>query len=224
MKTFSRFVALTALAGAALMPLGARAQGQPAAAPTAAPQPMVLVVDIPLVLRESKVGKSIGQQIEQQKSVYQKDIAAQEKELNNAGAELKRQEQILARDAFEARARELQQRANELQKNFEGKRETLQRADGASTNQVLQTVFTIIRDIATERRATHVLVRSPQIVAYVDPSFDVTDETLRRLDQRMPALAVSFTQPAGGASTAAAPAAPAQAASKGKAKADQKKN
>jgi outer membrane protein len=224
MKTFSRFVALTALAGAALMPLGARAQGQPAAAPTAAPQPMVLVVDIPLVLRESKVGKSIGQQIEQQKSVYQKDIAAQEKELNNAGAELKRQEQILARDAFEARARELQQRANELQKNFEGKRETLQRADGASTNQVLQTVFTIIRDIATERRATHVLVRSPQIVAYVDPSFDVTDETLRRLDQRLPALAVSFTQPAGGASTASAPAAPAQAASKGKAKADQKKN
>jgi Skp family chaperone for outer membrane proteins len=224
MKTFSRFVAVAALAGAALTPLGASAQGQPAAAPAAAPQPMVLVVDIPLVLRESKVGKGIGQQIEQQKSVYQKDIAAQEKDLNNAGAELKRQEQILARDAFEARARELQQRANELQKNFEGKRETLQRADGGATNQVLQTVFSIIRDIATERRATHVLVRSPQIVAYVDPSFDVTDETLRRLDQRLPALAVSFSQPAGGASTAATPAGPAQAASKGKAKADQKKN
>ena len=222
MKTFSRFGVVAALAGAALMPLGAGALAQPA--PAAAPQPMILVVDIPLVLRESKVGKSIGQQIEQQKAVYQKDIAAQEKELNNAGAELKRQEQILARDAFEARARELQQRANDLQKNFEGKRETLQRADGGATNQVLQTVFTIIRDIATERRATHVLVRSPQIVAYVDPSFDVTDETLRRLDQRLPALAVSFTQPAGGASTASAPAAPAQAASKGKAKADQKKN
>jgi Skp family chaperone for outer membrane proteins len=220
MKTFSRFVLAAALAALPLTPLAARAQGQPA--PAAASQPMILVVDIPLVLRESKVGKSIGQQIEQQKSVYQKDIATQEKDLNNAGAELKRQEQILARDAYEARARELQQRANDLQKNFEGKRETLQRADGSATNQVLQTVFTIIRDIAAERHATHVLVRSPQIVAYVDPSFDVTDETLRRLDQRLPALAVSFNVPAG-APTAAAPGS-TQSAAKGKAKADHKKN
>jgi outer membrane protein len=213
MKTTLRTLAATlVVAAAALAPLPSPALAQGQAIPN------ILVVDVPLVLRESKVGKSVGQQLDQQKSVYQKDIASHEKELANAGQELKRQEQILAREAYEARAKELQQRANDLQRNFEGKREVLQRAEGGATNQVLQTVFNIINEIAGERRATHVLVRSPQIVAYVDPSYDITDETLKRLDQRMPALAVSFAAPSQPAS-----AAPAQAP-KGKGKSDSKKN
>jgi outer membrane protein len=218
MKTTLRILAAT-LAVAGIASLGPLVPG--AAAQAAAP-PNILVIDIPLVLRESKVGKSIGQQLDQQKAVYQKDIAAQEKDLATAGNDLKRQEQILARDAYEQRAKELQQRANDLQRNFEGKREVLQRADGNATNQVLQTVFAIVNEIAAERRATHVFVRSPQIVAYVDPSFDITDDALRRLDQRLPALAVSFAAPPAGSAGAAAP--PAQSASKGKPKADPKKN
>jgi Skp family chaperone for outer membrane proteins len=190
----------------------------PALAQAPAPGPNILVVDVPLVLRESKVGKSIGQQLTQQQSVYQKDISTQERELANAGSELKRQEQILARDAYEARARELQQRADELQRNVGGKRETLQRAEGNAFNETLKTVFAIVADIAKERRATHVLIRSPQIVAYVDPQFDVTNEVLQRLDQRLPAMAVSFPPPSSGGSQPAGSPAPAQAASKGKAK------
>jgi len=205
------FAATFLVATAVLAPLAARAQqGLPPAA-----APSILVVDVPLVMRESKVGKSIGQQLTQQQSVYQKEISAQERDLQNAGNDLKRQEQILARDAYEQRARELQQRADELQRSVGGKREVLQRAEGNAGNEVLKTVFAIVHDIAGERRATHVLVRSPQIIAYVDPAYDITDEVLRRLDQRMPALAVNFT--AASAQPAAAPA-QTQSASKGKGK------
>jgi Skp family chaperone for outer membrane proteins len=176
-------------------------------------------------MRESKVGKSIGQQLTQQQGVYQKEIAAQERDLQNAGNELKRQEQILARDAYEARARELQTRADELQRSVGGKRETLQRAEGNAGNDVLKTIFAIVQDLAGERRATHVLIRSPQIVAWVDPTFDLTDEVLRRLDQRMPALAVNFSAPPTAAAKPASTTPPStQAASKPKAKSDSKKN
>jgi outer membrane protein len=203
------FAATLVVATAVLVPFAARAQqGLPAA-------PSILVVDVPLVMRESKVGKSIGQQLTQQQSVYQKEISAQERDLQNAGNDLKRQEQILARDAYEQRARELQQRADELQRSVGGKREVLQRAEGNAGNEVLKTVFAIVHDIAGERRATHVLVRSPQIIAYVDPAYDITDEVLRRLDQRMPALAVNFS--AAATQPAAAPA-QTQSAAKGKGK------
>src|SRR5689334_10610758 len=110
------FAATLVVATAVLAPLAARAQqGQPAMAPS------ILVVDVPLVMRESKVGKSIGQQLTQQQSVFQKEISAQERDLQSAGNDLKRQEQILARDAYEQRARELQQRADELQRSVGGK-------------------------------------------------------------------------------------------------------
>jgi outer membrane protein len=212
MRFLRSFAATLVVATAALATVapGARAQ-QPAQV-----VPSILVVDVPLVMRESKVGKSIGQQLTQQQSVFQKEISSQERELQNAGNDLKRQEQILARDAYEARARELQQRADELQRTVGGKREVLQRAEGNAGNEVLKTVFAIVHDIASERRATHVLVRSPQIIAYVDPAYDITDEVLRRVDQRMPALAVNFSVPPS-SQPAAAPA-QAQSAAKGKGK------
>jgi outer membrane protein len=220
------FIAASFLAaGVALCPLPGLAQAQPGPAPLQlAPgaAPLILVVDIPLIMRESKVGKGVQQQLEQQQGAYSKELSGAEKDLNNAGAELKRQEQILAREAFEARAKELQQRAADLQRNADGKRETLRRADGTATNQVLQTMYTIINELVAERRASLVLIRQPQFVAYVDPSLDITQETLRRLDQRMPALAVSFNQPAPAATPAAAAPAAGQstASTKGKPKSD----
>src|SRR5689334_19629753 len=105
------FAATLVVVTAVLAPCAARAQQGQALPPAS---PTILVVDVPLVMRESKVGKSIGQQLTQQQSVFQKEISAHERELQNAGNDLKRQEQILARDAYEQRARELQQRADEL--------------------------------------------------------------------------------------------------------------
>ncbi len=61
-------------------------------------------------------------------------------------------------------------------------------------------ILQIIADIAKERKANLVLPRSDLVL--FDKRFEVTDEVLQQLDQKLPALTVRFAAPA------AAPAIP----------------
>src|SRR4051812_15727015 len=97
MKRATRSGGLAALFAGALF-VASSAFGQ-----TAPPTPMILVLDVQLVMRESKAGKSVQEQIKQQQSVYQKEVASQENEFRSANEELKRQQAILAPDALQGR-------------------------------------------------------------------------------------------------------------------------
>src|SRR5476649_1136450 len=93
LRCFSLALALTA--GAALAGLPAHAADQPAGQPLVA-----LVVDMQRVLQESKAGKMIQSQMQQQVSTYQKSLAKQDQELAATQQDLQRQQSILAQDAF----------------------------------------------------------------------------------------------------------------------------
>jgi outer membrane protein len=193
-----------------------------AAAAQTAPAPgSILVVDVERLLRDSKAAKSIQHQIEQQRGTYTKDLSKQENDIRLAREELERQRTILSEQAFAAKVQEFQQKVNELRENANSKSQTLQRGGSIATNQVLQSIQQVVLEIANERKATLVLVKNNVVV--VDTSLEITEDTLKRLDQRLPAVALNVAeqpqQPAKPASTAAAPK--AKSSSKGD---GQKKN
>jgi outer membrane protein len=178
-----------------LLAVAGSATAQAAAAQSAAPAPLsILVVDVERLLRDSKAAKSIQHQIEQQRSTYTKDLSEQ---------------------AFSGKVQEFQQKVNELRENANSKSQTLQRGSSVATNQVLQSIQQVVLEIANERKATLVLVKNNVVV--VDTSLEITEEALKRLDQRLPAVALNLVeapqQPAKPASTAAVPK--AKSSSKG---------
>src|ERR1700692_2426406 len=77
---------------------------------------VVVVVDTTRVLQESKAGKTIQSQMQQQVSVYQKTITKQDEELSAAQQDLQRQQTILAQDAFAVKLKEFDQRVNDARK------------------------------------------------------------------------------------------------------------
>jgi outer membrane protein len=199
-----------------LLAVAGSATAQAAAAQSAAPAPLsILVVDVERLLRDSKAAKSIQHQIEQQRSTYTKDLSKQENEIRTAREDLERQRTILSEQAFSGKVQEFQQKVNELRENANSKSQTLQRGSSVATNQVLQSIQQVVLEIANERKATLVLVKNNVVV--VDTSLEITEEALKRLDQRLPAVALNLVeapqQPAKPASTAAVPK--AKSSSKG---------
>ncbi|MGH7039245.1 MAG: hypothetical protein ACREE1_14015, partial [Stellaceae bacterium] len=67
-------------------------------------------------------------------------------------------------------------------------------SNGEALAKIQQVMLQIIADIAKQRKANLVLPRSDLIL--FDKKFEVTDEVLQQLDQKLPALTVSFATPA----------------------------
>lgn len=186
----------------AVMAVIALAVGSSSLAAYAAPPPpatagvVILVVDTRRVMGDSKAGKAIQSQMQQQVSTYEKSISQQEQELMSTQQELQRQQTILAQDAFAAKAKEFDQRVAEARQKAQASRAELQQGQGQAENKVMGTVLQILSDIAKERNANFVLDKAT--VVLFDNSFDVTDEVIKRLDEKLPTMTVSFSPVAPG--------------------------
>jgi Skp family chaperone for outer membrane proteins len=191
----SRFwrVALAVLALSFAAPVAVAQQGsQPAPSEGARPM-VVLVVDAQHVVNESKAGKSIRQQFDTQRQAFSKEVSAAEANLRSQHQEIERQRSILSPEAFAAKAREFDKKVADMRRGWEQKRETLQYSLNIALAQIERNILEIVSQIAVERKAS--LVLQKQHVVIVDKTYDITPETMARLDQKLPTLAFNLVQP-----------------------------
>jgi Skp family chaperone for outer membrane proteins len=189
--SFLRLRLLTVLAlcvaGLALAPLAAAQQ------PAPPPTPVVLIVDLPQVLRDAKAGKEVQSTVNQQYSGYAKEVAQQEDELQKGRGELERQRTVLAPDVYNTRARELQQRYDELSKVVQTRQQALQQSYKEAMTKVENAALEVIADLVKERKAN--LVMAKQALVFEDESMDITTETIARLDKKLPSVPVNPPKP-----------------------------
>ncbi len=192
----------------------AQAQQTPPA-PAAAPALNILVVDVQALLQNSKSAKTVRQQIEQKRTEYQKEMSAQEGVLRQEHDTLQRQQGSLSAEAFNQKGREFQQKLNDFDKSMQGKRQVLEKANSEALEKINEVMLKIIADIAKERKANMVFLRSELVL--FDQNFEVSDEVLQKLDEQLPTVTVNFVAPvAANAPNTPAAAAPAQPAPKKK--------
>jgi Skp family chaperone for outer membrane proteins len=193
---------------------GAIGAAAPASLAADAGQPLVVVVvDTSRVLQESKAGKTIQSQMQQQVSTYQKTITKQDEELSAAQQDLQRQQTILAQDAFAVKLKEFDQRVNDARKRAAEAQQNLTESQRAAIGTVEDAMLHIVADLAKERGAN--LVLNKTTVVMFDTRFDVTDDIIKKLDEKLPAVTVSFNR-AGQAATPAPAGAAAKPAAKKK--------
>ena len=189
---------------------GARAQQiPPSTAPAAQPPLTIMVVDVQALLQNSKSAKMVRQQIEQKRAEYAKEISHQEETLRQERDALQRQQSSLSADALNQKGREFQQKVNDLDRNVQGKRQSLERSNAEALEKIQEVMLKIITDIAKDRKANLVFQRSELVL--FDQNFDVTDEVLQKLDEQLPTLTVNFVAPTPSNPATAAQPAPASA-------------
>ncbi len=212
-QSLRAYAGAAALAAAVLLPLQAHAQQKPAAqpapaatpAPAAAPQqpagkpgeplkaPVVAVVDVQRIMQESSASKGIQKAIESQRDSYQKEIQTLEDKLQSAENELRKQQTVLAPDAFAAKRRDFEKQVADVQRTVQTRKRTLDTAFNDAMGHVQKTMLEIVQDIADERGANVVIPRN--LLVLFASNLDVTEPVLERLNKQLPTVAVTIPKP-----------------------------
>jgi Skp family chaperone for outer membrane proteins len=192
-------------------------------APPPVPAPIVMIVDFEGIMAVSKAGKSVQAQLDQQRTAMQKEFGQRENDLRKEEEDLQKQRATLPADQFETKAREFQQKVAAYQREAQLRDRALSQGFGEAKQKLQQALAEVVQQLTTERGANLVLYKS-QVFLY-ETSYDASQEALKRLDVKLPALTVTIpklsdvaagqqppaqaaAQPA--AAPAAAPAAPAK--------------
>jgi outer membrane protein len=169
------------------------ALAQAGAAKQAAPSPKILVIDRAAILRNSKVGKDIVRQVNAYTQSAEHDFKGESDELRRQGQQLQQQVAILAPDVKAQKIRAFQAKQEAFQKKVEDRQGKIQGGVLKARQQVEQALGPILQGIMAERGANLLLDRNAVVLGTVD--VDITNTAIQRLDQKMPSVKVTLTDP-----------------------------
>lgn len=163
------------------------------AAPVRAQEPLVIaILDMERILRDSKAAQTLRAEIDRQRTEHQKELREKEDALRTADEELARQRAVLSAEAFAAKRRELQEQATSLQREFLSRQKGMEQAFGKGISQVRSALVDVATNIAEERGIDLILLKGA--VVLVSRELDITEETMERLNEKLPSVDVSAMQ------------------------------
>ncbi len=160
----------------------------PALAQEKLPPAVAAVIDYQRVLREAKAARSIREQIETRRKLYQDQIAKEEQKLNDADKELAKQRAVLSAEAFKDKREEFQKKVAGVQRMVQERRRTLDQTSASALNQVRNAMIEIVSELSAERGFN--LVMPSSAVLLFSPKIDLTVEVIKRLDGKLPSVKV----------------------------------
>jgi Skp family chaperone for outer membrane proteins len=161
------------------------------------PAPKVLVIDRNAILSDSKVGADILRQLKADRAASEKDLNARAASLRDKVKAFQQKAAILSASVKEQKARELQAEQDSLQKLAEKKDELLQGGLYKARAQVGAVLAPILKEIMVARGANLILDKAVVIDSSID--IDITQEAVKRLDQKLSSLKVELVPPPAGA-------------------------
>lgn len=160
------------------------------AAPAALPAVKVAVVDIQRIMKDSLAAKDLKAQLEAKRNQYQAEIKAKEDKLKKEEEDLAKQKSVLAKDALTAKQKAFVDDINAVRKDVQDKRVKLDNGYKNALNEIQKVVQGIIDDLAKEKGFNLAIPNSQLVYAHRD--FDISDEVLKRLDAKLPKVALKF--------------------------------
>ncbi len=180
---------LLAVTAVATVLLSAPAMAQDVEKP---PVPSIAIIDVDKVMRESLAVKSARTQIDEIAGNLQEQIAKEEEAMRSEEQQLQQQRAILTPEVYSERRQSLQERAATLQQRARSLRQTLDRGMAQTMQRIQLVLFDEVGKLAKEIGVNLVLPRSQIVVAF--DSFDISDEALKRLNERLSEIEMSLQQ------------------------------
>ncbi|CAA7617052.1 OmpH family outer membrane protein [Magnetospirillum sp. SS-4] len=172
------WLAAAALAVATVTAGPALAQKAPAAAPVS-----IIIVDVQAAQRESLAGKALLAQRDKYQQSFQHEFNTARQQLQAADQELAKQKGGLTQEAYERKAKELEQRVIAFQRRTQVAVRALDKSTELAGAELMNGILGITGEIASEMGANLVLPKQ-QVVLH-EPRMDVTGLVIERLNRRM---------------------------------------
>jgi len=158
------------------------------------PQPKIVVIDRAAIMQFSKVGQDIAKQMQTYANQAKNDLSAQGKALQAEGRNLQQQVAILAPDVKQKRLDAFRAKEEALQGVAARKDEQLKAAFGQARLAMEQALGPILQQLVKERGANLVLDKQAVVFAN-DSKFDLTQDAINRLNQKLPTFKVNLNAP-----------------------------
>ncbi|MCB9566174.1 MAG: OmpH family outer membrane protein [Myxococcales bacterium] len=182
-KSTPRRHALALAAAAGLLVAGI------SAAPTATPAHAAIkkvrgiaMVDMQRVLMETKQGKAAREKLESSSKAKQKKLDKKRSKLEADQAKLKN----LAGDQLMAAQEQLQKDFMEMQNIYMTMQQELAEQEGQILEDMYKKCQGLIDKMASEMEVDLVLVRDATTVLYTDDALDITNDLIKRYDEKYP--------------------------------------
>jgi outer membrane protein len=156
-----------------------------AADPTA-----VAVVDVQKLLKDSKAGVNIQQQLETHKTKFLAEIAQQEQKLREDEKALSGQRSSLPAEEFAKKAKTFESELTESRRIAQERKKALEDAAAKSIGKLRDEILKVVQQISDEKGYS--LVINSQNVVINSKGMDITDETLARLDKAVSEIALEI--------------------------------
>lgn len=148
------------------------------------------VVNVAKIMQTSKAATSVRSQLQTKQKAFQSELDAKEKALLAEDQSLVKQKDSADKAAFEKKVKDFREKAATEQREVQSKKAALDKSFAAALEEIQKNVLDITKQVAAEKKIN--LVLGSAQVLYGDTSLDITDEVLKRLDAKLPTVAVKF--------------------------------
>ena len=140
------------------------------------------LIDLEGVLRASKGTAKVRDLLDNQRKLFQQEFAEREADLQKTERELMTQRELLSEDAFAERLSQFEADVATIQKEIQYRREAIDVAFQDSQANLRRIALEIVTEVAGEKRLDLVLIKDSALIFL--PTLNISDEVLRRLDER----------------------------------------
>lgn len=148
------------------------------------------IVNITKIMKDSKAAVSLRSQVDSKRKALQTEYQEKSKSLHAEDKALVGQQKTADKAAFDKKVADFRARADKEAAAIEAKRKALDTSFTNALEEIQKNVADIVKQISAEKKLN--VVFSAAQVIYNEPSLDITDEVLKRLDSKLPSVTSKF--------------------------------
>lgn len=148
----------------------------------------ISVVDVERILTDSKAAKAVQKQVEEKRKGFIGDVENAEKKLRDKQKALQAEAAKLSKEDLTKKAKEFEESRVKERNQIQEEKSRLDKAYSEAMNTLTKSIYDVCQAIADEKKIDLVITRQNIIVG--SKSLDITDEVLKRLDEKLPTLSL----------------------------------
>ena len=154
------------------------------------PNTSIAIVDLNLILSESKAAKDATKQFEIIQKNTEEEIIKSDKEMLEERNKLIEQQSVIAPEAFELKAKDYEKKLQNYQSEKQNKLRSLESVLANARNDILENVKPILEELSKELGVTVILEKNSVLLSATN--MDITDDVIKKLNKELPKIKVSL--------------------------------
>lgn len=143
----------------------------------------IAVVDVQQLLTKSEAAKSVQKQTQDLRDKFLKGLSEKEKTLREEEKKLIEQSKELSQEDFLEKKKAFEQKFIDTQTDAKKRKGAIDKAYGKAMKELMDNIYQVVQSVADDNK--YGLVISKQSVVIGAQSLDITDESLKRLNDKV---------------------------------------